>query len=287
MKEFLNLVRVATKQGVEMLKDGKVILAPLIPAFSEAIDRCRPFVFHGGDMLIDETISKMEEKIQKSILFGKFLNEEIDAPFDVFSIERFKDPISITSNTEEDVQKYLVRSDKKTILSQPNVRISNNEFHTKCLLIVEISPKNYRTLTYGVTPEDNYEKVFLSNFEGKKVNHFLKRISKEASGIEEAKGFLQTDKKSRTHIIRKIVHIIPKKKRVDLSMESGRKIDWSHRWEVRGHWVTLLGGLGKDRAGNYCVHDYTWRVHHEKGPPELPLVKKTRSHKEITINEVD
>ena len=51
------------------------------------------------------------------------------------------------------------------------------------------------------------------------------------------------------------------------------KIDWSHSWEVRGHWRKCTG-IGKDRDGSYSVSGYTWIVNHVKGSGEL--VKKHR-----------
>lgn len=54
-----------------------------------------------------------------------------------------------------------------------------------------------------------------------------------------------------------------------------KNIDWSHRWEVRGHW-RKIEGLGKNREGLYQVKDFTWVKNHTKGPAEALLVQKTR-----------
>lgn len=74
--------------------------------------------------------------------------------------------------------------------------------------------------------------------------------------------------------IKKLVHIGPK-----TASESHQvfDVDWSHRWEVRGHWRKLEDGkLGKDRAGKYCIAGATWVSEHVKGPDDMPLVSKTR-----------
>lgn len=77
--------------------------------------------------------------------------------------------------------------------------------------------------------------------------------------------------------IKDLVVIYPKQEKEmavdDLKLHS--EVDWSHRWQVRGHW-RKCSGLGKDRGGSYSSIGYTWVVPHEKGPDHLPLVKKTR-----------
>lgn len=69
--------------------------------------------------------------------------------------------------------------------------------------------------------------------------------------------------------INKIVHIRPKKptKQQKEYFES-RKIDWSHSWEVRGHW-RKCSTIGRDRQGNYCVSGMTWVRPFVKGNGEL------------------
>ena len=57
-------------------------------------------------------------------------------------------------------------------------------------------------------------------------------------------------------------------------------IDWSQRWEVRGHWRRLdADSIGKDREGNYVVKGWTWVKTHEKGDPSLPFIIKDRNVK--------
>jgi len=72
--------------------------------------------------------------------------------------------------------------------------------------------------------------------------------------------------KNHSHIFSKQKNIVPL---------FGGEIDWSHRWEVRGHW-RKCDGIGKDREGKRCVNNFTWVKEHEKGPEDLPLIKKTR-----------
>jgi hypothetical protein len=86
---------------------------------------------------------------------------------------------------------------------------------------------------------------------------------------------MKTSKGKIIHKIKKIVYITPKKERDKAASDLGVEIEWSHRWLVRGHW-RKFSGLGKDRAGNYCIKGHTWVTEHEKGPEELPLVEKVR-----------
>jgi hypothetical protein len=80
------------------------------------------------------------------------------------------------------------------------------------------------------------------------------------------------------HKIRKLVHILPKNatdsdKQIVENLAA--TIDWTHRWQVRGHWRRVTG-IGKNRAGEYVVSGYTYVSEYEKGPEDAPLIKKTR-----------
>lgn len=75
------------------------------------------------------------------------------------------------------------------------------------------------------------------------------------------------------HQINQVIHIQPKKQKAARGL--GREIDWSHRWEVRGHW-RKIAGLGKNRLGEYCVKGMTWVKAHTKGPEDKDVVPKTR-----------
>ena len=77
------------------------------------------------------------------------------------------------------------------------------------------------------------------------------------------------------HKIKTVVHVFPKTKRAVEEAEEKYKIDWSHRWAVRGHWREVQG-VGKDRAGEYCISGFTWVLDHLKGPEDKIFVEKTR-----------
>ncbi len=83
-----------------------------------------------------------------------------------------------------------------------------------------------------------------------------------------------SSKKKKPHPIRQIIRILPKRESV-AAITSGGVVDWTHRWEVRGHW-RLVDGIGKDREGVYCVSGFTWVSPFLKGPEGLPFIQKTR-----------
>jgi len=76
--------------------------------------------------------------------------------------------------------------------------------------------------------------------------------------------------------INQIVHVRLKDKYRASSADGGTDaVNWSHRWEVRGHW-RRVAGIGKDRDGNYLVKGFTWVSACTKGPEEKAVVKKLR-----------
>jgi hypothetical protein len=114
---------------------------------------------------------------------------------------------------------------------------------------------------------------------GQLVQQFIDRISNEVEGSEPVgkKMKIGSGKNKRFIKIRRLIHIQPKRPRNKLEIIGTRKIDWSHRWLVRGHWRTLgPGKVGKDRNGVYCIPGKTWVTDGVKGPDNKPIVHKTR-----------
>lgn len=109
------------------------------------------------------------------------------------------------------------------------------------------------------------------------VKKYLGELSKAKAGVETCRQRIKTRSGAGKRIItiRRIVHISHSRNFKSLNGISGKKIDWSHRFEVRGHW-RKINTTGKDRAGTYCVDGFTWVVNHERGPDHLPIVKKVR-----------
>jgi hypothetical protein len=112
---------------------------------------------------------------------------------------------------------------------------------------------------------------------------WMKAINSGSLGIEDGEDVVmlpkengKKDGKKKPHQIRRIVRIVPKslKNKTEPIMNNG-KVDFSHRWEVRGHW-RRVAGMGKNREGNYEVRGLTWIKDFVKGPEELPLIQKLR-----------
>ena len=126
------------------------------------------------------------------------------------------------------------------------------------------------------SPDENHDiwhniALFLQPFNRKSITAGIERTNDRVK-------YKTRDGEKHLLKIRKIVHIRAKKvtgQEIDEHVKAGRKIDWSHRFEVRGHW-RKHNGIGKNRAGDYCVEGSTYVIDYQKGPEEAPLVKKTR-----------
>lgn len=83
-----------------------------------------------------------------------------------------------------------------------------------------------------------------------------------------------TKKSPVKHMINRVIHIVQKSERESVTpIISGRKIEWSHSFSVRGHW-RRVNTIGKDRGGNYSVQGFTFVNEFTKGEHEF--IKKTR-----------
>lgn len=151
----------------------------------------------------------------------------------------------------------------------------------KCWLINEIAPKEYE---FFVLVNDGVKDAIIYDLNGPSyalfkthAQSFLSQIKYGKTGIENTNipVKLGSGKNKYTHKIRKIVHICNEKEYLKTKSITGKPIDWSHRWSVRGHWRRIIG-LGKDRNGDYSVANFTWVTDHIRGPEELPFIKKTR-----------
>lgn len=244
---------VVTMPG-HMYKDGAHRWIEAMPSDLEweLFAKCEPFVFTDREPFDQSDNAKVATMSWKD---GYDENQNLDAPFPVFSIE------------------YLSGG------ALDFFKMNNGERReTICILAIEILPKQYGY--YALTRDEGDPrqefKVFKSNMEGATVEKVLQRLNAEKMGVENVRHSVKmgTGKQKRFHRIRRIIHVAPKKY---VEHESGntRHVDWTHRFEVRGHW-RKHEGLGKDREGLYCIHGFTWVSHHTRGPEHLPLVKKTR-----------
>lgn len=120
----------------------------------------------------------------------------------------------------------------------------------------------------------------IQNSENKILGAFRSLLSlinhkKNIIGIEKCKKYLQVSKHNEKKKISRIIHIGKKYETTEIrAIQSGRKIEWSHLWSVRGHW-RKHEGIGKDREGIYQIPGYTFVRDHVKGIGE-EVIKKIR-----------
>lgn len=108
------------------------------------------------------------------------------------------------------------------------------------------------------------------------IEQTLERMQqKEMIIVKEPRKFKATGKPNFT--INEYIKITNQKRVYGEPVNKKEKIEYSYRFEVRGHWRKLSeGSIGKDRNGEYKIEGYTWVNEHEKGSKDLPLLQKTR-----------
>jgi len=216
----------------------------------------RPFIFHG----YGENTSGMED------LDSKPGTEILDLPFAVCSFEGYKKPL-VALNDQ-----------------------SNGELYQfSCVLVHEVAPKtyNFRVLATMVTERGIEVEVLKYHSNDavlmKAVDDLLKMLTRCKWGTEKTSSRIKVGGEVRK--LKTIIHIVPKKL-IDSVSAQVRPITWDHRWEVRGHWRAFYmpgsfdvdtSKVGKDRSGAYNVKGFTWVQEHERGPENLPLIRKSRA----------
>lgn len=241
------MLEIAKRDGVVGVRnDGRAQRFVWLDSFWNSVEKCHPFVFSPANEV------PVDAGQDNAPVYGPD-HRDLDAPFPVFSIEVLGQHICVPRPTDK------------------------QKIYIDCIMVTEFRPKEYGYVTSCINEKDGNKFIFASNAEGPIVEEFLKRLKREKTGIENARERVRvgTGQTKKVITIRKIVHVRPTRLQSPVS-EMGRTIDWSHRWEVRGHWRKLEGGLGKDRDGNYCVEGWTWVKDFVKGPEGAILVKKTR-----------
>lgn len=257
MKRFKELLQLAKRNGIFVMdiQDGGKIRPALLQRLIDVAQVCEVFVFSSA---IGWDTELSDENAQK-----------LDAPFPVFSIEAVgSDPLM--SCTFADVG------------DGHGIKIVD----VWCLIIVERSGEidcDYFSL---VTGRGREREPVVSFHRGDMFHEgvalYLERLGAEACGVEDVHdGVVQmrsADGKKKRTVSRPRMFVVCKPQQRTAKEYTSRKIDWSHRFSVRGHWVRLASptAIGKDREGNYAERGRTWRIAHVKGPEDKPLFQKTR-----------
>lgn len=103
------------------------------------------------------------------------------------------------------------------------------------------------------------------------LGHLLLTLNEKDSVMSKSRPSLKT--RSGQDIIVPIVYVSDKKTINKFQALESTPIEWTHSWEVIGHWRTIKG-LGKDQQGNRTVEGKTWVSACVKGDGEL--IKKVR-----------
>lgn len=228
-------------------KESERIVLEHIPDFWQRIELCQPVVFHPDASVV----SGLESVSRPGFV-------HVDAPFPSFSIEKSNgDAIATTSDFE----------------GGPVVSLGF------CLYCFEIEPKKFNFCIYGFQKESQKMMFYpsaASATEGQ-LDSYLKVFSVCSVGHESVRQAIKigSGSKKKIHRIRRLVRVVPKRL-VKTIIGEHKNIEFSHRFNVRGHWRKISSALGKDRSGDYRVSGFTWVVDHEKGPDDMPLIKKTR-----------
>jgi hypothetical protein len=173
----------------------------------------------------------------------------------------------------------------------------NNGEELECLVLMirEYSPKKYRALSLErriyqgeicrslIAWVQNEDKEDAPNGLNSTLHKILNALNKSKLGVQSVSDRIKIGKNKEIHKIKTVVRVVPKKN-FDPSIYSS-KIDWSHRWEVMGHW-RKIDGIGKDREGNYNTRGFTWIIPHVRGPEDKKIVKKIRVIPKEISNEI-
>lgn len=227
------------------------------------ITDARTFIFHGHPI-----------EASKCVLIGEPGPEfiELDLPFDIclFEMSGFR-PIFLTK--EHQRSEYLVYG----------------------IVVTELSPRDYVIYLAGVTSQGGSDLhmgfsryTYNSNDTSGAnlivaVKALIDSMDSESVATDKIneRFKLKTRNGQELKKIKHVVHVFPKKTGTERGIYGG-PLNWTHRWEVCGHWRKITG-VGKNRSGEYCISGFTWVTPHERG--DGPLIKKTRIvHGELNGN---
>lgn len=214
---------------------------------------------------------------------------DFDLPFPIITIE-FLNSQSFSIGTKHDDEILKERFIDALLQSNSNLSYSQAEESYNSIpkqsypvcLIVEKAPKVY--IGYILSTNENNSTALsrIYAIDDKVVTHILRNylplINSNEVGVEIVNKKIKIGSGQSKHIrnINKVIHITPKQNR-DKYYINGRKIEFSHRFLVRGHWRKISEhSLGKNRAGEYSIAGMTWVTEFQKGDKELPLIKKVR-----------
>lgn len=255
---------------VKLIKDLEVCIreesipkdkSPLTYVLIEEIENLHPFI-----------LSIPFDVSEKAVDYPAGI-EELDLPFKFCSFERSE----ITRSLFD-----ISRMTKEGIIEKLRVEV---------IAVYEESPRHYvfgmlytldandKQLHFEVLRERENNKNLSLTSPLKRILSLLtqSKLGKMNSSKERIR--IGSGKERKSFFIKDIVVVAPKRNFEESTKNIGREIDWTHRYEVSGHW-RKVANIGKDRDGKYIIPGRTWVIPSVRGPEHLPLIKKSRVFKE-------
>lgn len=277
MKWLKVLTEVVSQKGIERERDllfNNEAYSMAVGMYELAISECHPFIYR------PQATTDPLSSVDSTDALGNF--SEIDLPFSSCSFEILNGSLISAIETLEDNQSL-------NQLSSEQIRTLKRTFLIRCILIREMFPQQFACFGLFENPADKTFEVKYwreNKTEGElekdvffvttTIFKILNQLNTNGGYTEKIKERVKVGRgKNRiAHTIKTLIHIKSTKSASSSSLLGGR-LDFSHRFEVMGHWRAVKG-VGKDREGNYCIENWTWVIPHVRGPEELPLIKKTR-----------
>lgn len=229
--------------------------------FKTFIEPCHPFVF-----LPENADAPKELQVENS-------EEPLDLPYGCIHIEVLENYITVPNAKD-----YAIDDMDEFTPSYLGSFIVRETGPKEYFFLLNMYSKSGQPILIEVGKDEKRSKMtYLWMFANSLLKVYLDRLNKEKVGVEMLSGVrkLGEGKNKKFYRLRPITYVSPKKRISEMKPLGGTKeVDWSHRWEVRGHWREVKG-IGKDREGNYTIVGSTWVVNHVRGPEEKPIIKKT------------
>lgn len=279
MKQFREMIKLIKTEGVVHVgsfADPDWTRKLEDYTWAESIfEACEVFVFEPNR---EELISPRNLTEWDDAPFVKIEDATIDPPFPVFSVELaggmlsgFKTSNIITRVETLGAVKCMIVCDLRAF--NFNRQINFVDYHGKKI------DSDYLIFAYMMLPGGpEHGTVFVAcDNENPLVADFLQRINLEATGVIEKPERItwknRKNRKKKEHIIKTRTFIVAPKQYKKSDNPKFRDVNWTHRWNVRGHW-RKVDGIGKDRQGDYSEQGRTWVKNQTRGPEGLPLIKK-------------
>lgn len=218
--------------------------------------------------------------------------QKLDSPFDVFSIEILGSNITVArpGDNSWDTVCLLIAEAKIPFPTADGgywafalLNVNGAE-----IVVAHLCFNNKLDQEVSVVHVDGHP-FEASNSLMEIIQVYIGRLNSEKAGeqkVNERIKVRNSQGENVIHKIKRVIHIVPGSNTKSYTESKGLKLDFSHRWFVRGHWMHYWMDeaqtipdrtkIGKNRHGEYVEIGRTWRSEYVKGPDDKVLVKKVR-----------